>query len=65
MAASFFVLRGLLSARAIRGACEFVRFASAARSIVAQMKRDLFYFLLAVAGILIVASWLVFVVLAE
>jgi len=29
------------------------------------MKRDLFYFLLAVAGILIVASWLVFVVLAE
>jgi hypothetical protein len=29
------------------------------------MRRDFFYFLLAVAGLVIVASWLIFVVLGE
>ena len=42
-----------------------VRLASAAQSNVRNMMRDSFYFLLALAGLVIVIGWLVFVTFAE
>ena len=38
---------------------------SSPRFIVALMRRDSFYFVLALAGLVIVVGWLTFVILAE